>query len=99
VTHLERAEVGGEPAKVALERLDEQGPVAALQSELAELEQHAALSANVLHMARIYRRGPSTGRCPVRRHSVLLVEGFTGELGAAGAEQVHLHVVARVGVE
>ena len=51
MAHLERPEISRQPAQVALERLDEQRPVAALQRELAELEQHAALSANLLHMA------------------------------------------------
>ena len=48
---LERPQVGGEPAQVPLQRVHEQRPVAALQRELAELEQHAALSAKLLHMA------------------------------------------------
>ena len=51
VPDLESAQIGRQPAQVALQRVHEQRPVAALERELAELEQHAALSANLLHMA------------------------------------------------
>ena len=46
---LERAEVAGQPAQVALEDGDERGPVAPLQRQLAELEQYTAFRARVLH--------------------------------------------------
>ena len=46
---LERPEVAGQPAQIALEHGDERGPVAALQCHLAVLEQYAALRAQVLH--------------------------------------------------
>ncbi len=48
---LERPQVSRKATEVPLQRLNEQRPVATLQRELAELEQHAALSANFLHMA------------------------------------------------
>src|SRR5215212_9488198 len=49
VAGLERSEVGGEPPEVPLQRVDEERPVPALQRQLAELEQDAVLSANLLH--------------------------------------------------
>ena len=55
MAHLEPAQVGGQPPQVPLEHVHEQRPVAALQGELAELQQDAGLSAQTLHHVwRIY---------------------------------------------
>ena len=88
VADLERAEIRGESAQVALEHAHELRAVAPLERQLTELEQHAGLGP----CQRTYRRPPD-------ERLLVFVERLARQLGAARAEQAHLDVVARVGVE